>query len=202
MPLGKALGPEVILAWEMNREPLPTIHGAPLRVVVPGFIGARSVRRLRRIVLSEEPSANYFQATAYRLLPPGVDPKQAGPGDGLSLSPVALNSAFFLPDRSIVPAGTNRLAGYAYAGDDRTVSRVDVSQDDGATWQIAVLEEASNPWTWQFWHADLDLERGHHTAVVRAWDSTGALQPARPEDVCNPKGYVNNSWKRVELDAR
>ena len=62
--------PDTLLAWEMNGEPLRPIHGAPLRVVVPGFIGARSVKWLESIELRSEPSDGYFQAVAYRLLPP------------------------------------------------------------------------------------------------------------------------------------
>ncbi len=201
IPLRKARSTEVLLAWEMNGKPLLPIHGAPVRVVVPGFIGARSVKWLSRIHLEAEPSTNYFQATAYRLLPPGFDPKTAGPGDGLSLASVALNSAFFLPDAVDAHVGRFRLDGYAYAGDDRKVSRVDVSIDAGATWMSAELDEPTNEWTWQFWHADVDLPAGAHTVVVRAWDSTGALQPSNPEDVWNPKGYVNNSWKRITVTA-
>ncbi|MCZ9336359.1 molybdopterin-dependent oxidoreductase, partial [Streptomyces sp. TRM76130] len=59
IPLGKALGPEVLLAWAMNDRPLPRVHGAPLRVVVPGWIGARSVKWLRRVTARTTPSDNY-----------------------------------------------------------------------------------------------------------------------------------------------
>src|SRR6202035_2649473 len=72
IPLAKATSPEVLLAYEMNGEPLPAAHRAPLRVVVPGFIGARSVKWLADVHLQEEPSDNYFQAKAYRLFPPQV----------------------------------------------------------------------------------------------------------------------------------
>jgi len=68
IPLDKAQRPEVLLAWAMNGEPLPAVHGAPLRVVVPGYIGARSVKWLERIELRSEPWAGYFQRVVYRLL--------------------------------------------------------------------------------------------------------------------------------------
>src|SRR5947209_16447248 len=55
IPLSKALRPEVLLAWGMNGEPLPPVHGAPLRVVVPGYIGARSVKWLERVELLASP---------------------------------------------------------------------------------------------------------------------------------------------------
>jgi sulfite oxidase len=74
IPVGKAMRGEVLLAWAMNGQPLPAVHGGPVRVVVPGYIGARSVKWVDRVTVQAEPSANYFQATAYRAtldLPPG-----------------------------------------------------------------------------------------------------------------------------------
>ncbi|UIJ35957.1 molybdopterin-dependent oxidoreductase [Allobranchiibius sp. GilTou73] len=97
IPLTKATRPEVLLAWSMNGEALAPVHGAPLRVVVPGWIGARSVKWLERVTVRHGPSDNYFQSVAYRLLPPDADPDAAGPGDGLSLGPIALNSAILSP---------------------------------------------------------------------------------------------------------
>jgi sulfite oxidase len=95
--LAKAIAGEVLLAWAMNGQPLPPVHGAPVRVIVPGYIGARSVKWVERITLQDHPSDNYFQATAYRLLPAEADPAAAGPGDGLSLGAIAVNSASCAP---------------------------------------------------------------------------------------------------------
>ena len=96
--LRKALAGEVMLAWAMNGQRLPAAHGAPLRVVVPGYIGARSVKWVERVTVQAEPSDNYFQATAYRLLPAEADPASAGPGDGLSLGAVAVNADILQPE--------------------------------------------------------------------------------------------------------
>jgi DMSO/TMAO reductase YedYZ molybdopterin-dependent catalytic subunit len=82
IPFDKACRPEVLLAWGMNEEPLPLVHGAPLRVVVPGYIGARSVKWLVRIEVRSRPWEGYFQQVAYRLLPPDGKP---GPGAGMPL---------------------------------------------------------------------------------------------------------------------
>jgi sulfite oxidase len=76
---------------------------------------------------------------------------------------------------------------------------VDVSGDGGATWQQARLGDGLGPWAWTLWSADLDLSLGEVEIVARAWDTTAALQPERPESVWNPKGYVNNSWPRVRV---
>ena len=72
IPLEKAMSPEVLLAYEMNGSPLLPVHGFPLRVVVPGYIGARSVKWLRSISVAAEPSRNYFQSHAYKWFPPHV----------------------------------------------------------------------------------------------------------------------------------
>ncbi|MEW9267461.1 sulfite oxidase [Kineococcus endophyticus] len=208
IPLDKAMSPEVLLAWEMNGEPLTPVHGAPLRVVVPGWIGARSVKWLTSIVLSAEPSPDYFQATAYRLLPPEADPGEAGPGDGLSLGPVALNCEILSPvqgDAVDLTEGFS-VAGYAFAGQDRRVARVDVSVDGGRNWRQADLEEPLSDWTWQHWTcrvSDVVVPGSEVISVVaRAWDDTGALQPREAADLWNPKGYVNNSWPSVQVHHR
>lgn len=203
VPIGKATSPEVLLAWAMNGEPLATVHGAPLRVVVPGWIGARSVKWVERISVTDEPFGGHFQATAYRLLPPGSDPDTAGPDDGPSLGPIALNCEITGPAGGApVRAGSTAVTGYAFAGEERTVVRVDVSVDGGASWVQAAVDPAGGPWTWQLWRADVDLRSGVIELLARAWDSTGALQPQHAEDLWNPKGYVNNSWARVQIDVR
>lgn len=203
IPLGKARRPEVLLAWSMNDAPLTRVHGAPVRVVVPGYIGARSVKWVERVTVQHQPSDNYFQATAYRVLPPEADPTTAGPGDGISLGPVALTSAVASPgDGSFLPSGPVEVAGYALAGGGRTVARVDVSTDGGRSWAQAALEQRDDPWTWTRWATTVDLAPGQHDLVVRAWDDTGAVQPESPATVWNPKGYANTSWDRVTLHAR
>jgi sulfite oxidase len=201
--IDKAMAGEVLLAWAMNGETLPAAHGAPVRVVVPGFIGARSVKWLQRITAQHEPSDNYFQATAYRLLPADADPSKAGAGDGLSLSSIALNSDILsLDDGDTVDAGSTEITGYAFAGDGRGVARVEVSLDRGATWVQAVLDEPVSPWSWRLWRATLDLPAGPLDIVVRAWDTSAALQPELAEQLWNPKGYVNNSWAHIRITAR
>ena len=192
----KALSDEVLIAWEMNGGPLPAVHGAPVRVVVPGYIGARSVKWLDCVTASVHPSANYFQETAYRLVPADGIP---GPGIGLSLGPVALNSAILAPtDGTTVPVGPTDVHGYAYAG-DRGIARVDVSLDEGATWTEAELDDQAGRWTWRLWRTTLPLLEGTVRISARAWDTAGATQPRSAYEVWNPKGYLNTSWARVAI---
>ena len=199
IPLDKACRPEVLLAWGMNGEPLPLVHGAPLRVVVPGYIGARSVKWLERIEVRSRPWQGYFQHVVYRLLPEDGTPS---PGAGMPLGLVALNSDVLSPaDGETVAAGPVEVRGYAFAGGERHVARVDVSVGRGAHWTQAELLEDLGPWAWRQWRITVDLPPGEHEILVRAWDSSAATQPEDEAALWNPKGYVNNAQSRVRVRA-
>jgi sulfite oxidase len=199
IPLDKACRPEVLLAWSMNGEPLPSVHGAPLRVVVPGYIGARSVKWLERIEVRSRPWHGYFQHVAYRLLPEDQTP---GPGAGMPLGLVALNADVLSPaDGETVAAGQVEVRGYAFAGGERHVARVDVSLDHGATWTQAQLLDDLGRWAWRHWRIAVELAPAEHEIIARAWDSSAATQPEDEAALWNPKGYVNNARPRVRVRA-
>jgi sulfite oxidase len=203
IPVSKAMAAEVLLAWAMNGVPLPAVHGAPVRVVVPGYIGARSVKWVERITVQEHESDNFFQATDYRLLAADADPAKAGPGDGLPLGVIAVNAAILSPDdHQTLLAGPVRTSGYAVAGEDRGLARVDVSIDGGRSWQQADLGTDEGPWAWRLWQTTVDLPPGPTEIIARAWDTSATVQPERTANVWNPLGYVNNSWARVNVTAR
>jgi sulfite oxidase len=199
IPLDKAQRPEVLLAWGMNGDTLPPVHGAPLRVVVPGYIGARSVKWLDRIEVRSTPWEGYFQHVAYRLLPEDGTP---GPGAGMPLGLVALNADVLSPaDGDTVEAGPVEVRGYAFAGGERHVARVDVSLDGGESWSQAELLDDLGRWAWRHWRTTVDLAPGDHEIVVRAWDSSAATQPEDEAALWNPKGYVNNARPRIRVHA-
>jgi sulfite oxidase len=202
IPLGKALSPEVLLAFEMNGEPLPPVHGFPVRVVVPGCIGARSVKWVSEIMVTDAPSENYFQAHAYKMFPPEVGPANVRWEDGIMLHDLPLNSVIWEPlPGSTVPAGEMMLRGWAMATGGASVATVEVSIDDGRTWERAELTEQGNRWTWSFWALPVTLPQGRHTLIVRATDSAGTRQPESVDRLWNFKGYMNNAWHRVSVEA-
>jgi sulfite oxidase len=202
IPSSKARDPDVLLAWAMNGAPLRPEHGFPLRLVVPGYAGVRSPKWLRRITVGDHPSSNPIQSTDYRLLPPDVTPETVDWNRGLVINELPINAAICepSPDQTITP-GALSVRGYAICG-TRTVERVDVSADGGRHWQQAELERAASPWSWTFWTVTVHLDPGNHELVVRAWDSAGQTQPARPDDVWNFKGYLSTAWHRVPLAVR
>ncbi|HSS77089.1 MAG TPA: molybdopterin-dependent oxidoreductase, partial [Thermoanaerobaculia bacterium] len=200
IPLDKALSGEVLLADVMNGQALPAVHGAPLRVVVPGYIGARSVKWLSRITVQKKPSDNYFQAKAYRLFPPHFDKDNVDWDKGLMLGEAPVSSVILSPlDASTVSAGKVSVRGWSLAGGDRSLARVDVSADGGETWTVADFEKRDGAYVWRLWEAVLDLKPGPREIICRAWDTAAQTQPDRAAQVWNFKGYANNSWHRVRV---
>lgn len=200
IPMAKALAPEVLLAFEMNGAPLPTEHGAPLRAVVPGFAGVRSPKWLAGIMVQGSPSDSHIQRKDYKLFPPDVTKETADWDKGVTINDMPLNAAICEPaPHAELKPGPMALRGYAIAN-DRSVVRVDVSNDGGRTWHQADLEHNPHaPWSWTFWQATLDMPEGEHELAVRAWDSAGQTQPALPDDTWNFKGYLAASWHRIPV---
>jgi hydroxyacylglutathione hydrolase len=199
IPLTKALAPEVLLADEMNGKPLPPAHGYPLRVIVPGYIGARSVKWLATITVQNQPSTNYFQARTYRLYPSRVR-SETTPEQGFSLGETPANSAICRPGQGAVINGPHVLVrGYALTGGTREIERVETSLDQGASFTTARILDEHHAGAWRLWETELTLDPGVHELVVRAWDSAASTQPESPEGIWNLKGYLNNSWHRARF---
>ena len=202
IPLAKALGPEVLLAYELNGEPLSPDHGFPVRALVPGYIGARSVKWLGEIEVRAEPSANYFQTQAYRLLAKR-DGEDGSVRNGTEMNETPLNAVILSPEAGgQVPAGAVELSGWALGREGSPVMVVECSGDGGDTWTPAEVYASGSPWAWQLWRATLTLAAGSHTLVVRCSDGRGLTQPPDVKDVWNVKGYGNNAWHRVAVEAR
>ncbi len=195
IPLDKALGCEVLLAYQMNGADLPLAHGCPLRVIVPGYIGARSVKWLSEIRVQDRPSDNHFQQVGYKLFPPHINMYNVDYADGMQLTKLPVNSVIVRPqDRNLLPAGRVVVEGYAMSDGEHEITWVSVSPDGGETWQRAEFLNEPQLWTWQLWRTEFDLAPGQHELVVRAWDSAANSQPETIASVWNFKGYVNNAW--------
>ena len=208
--LAKALASETLLAYALDGQPLPTVHGFPVRVVVPGYIGARSVKWLREINVLDRPSDNLFQAEEYHLHPPSATRENHDSAHAAALEECALNSYVCRVHRGH-PGGQDPMVveGYAYVGGGREVERVEISEDDGANWTPAELsprptdgaqagDEEGGRWSWRFWRAELPAaENAPVQIVVRAWDTAGGGQPAETAPLWNFKGYANNAWHRI-----
>ena len=200
LPLTDAMRPDVLLAYAMNREPLLPQHGAPLRLVVPGWYGMASVKWLGEITVLDRAFDGYQQARSYRL-------RQAEDEEGTPLGRI-LPRALMVPPgvpefesrRRFVAPGPVLLEGRAWSGFGR-VESVDVSVDGGATWDPAVVEhDLDSPWAWSGWSFEWEAAAGEHELRCRARDEAGNEQPAEPE--WNLGGYANNAAQRVPVTVR
>lgn len=203
IPLHKARDPDVLLATRLDGDPIPAAHGFPVRVVVPGWVGARSVKWLQEIELRAEPSDNYFQTRAYRVqrIANPEDPRDVT--DGVPLEEVLPNAMILVPpDGASLPAGRVEIKGWAIGPHGTAPSRVELSPDGGTTWQEASMRPTEERWTWRLWSAQVHLGPGDHELVVRAWDQEGRGQPASVEETWNVKGYANNAWHRARVTVR
>jgi DMSO/TMAO reductase YedYZ molybdopterin-dependent catalytic subunit len=194
LPVAEALRDEILLAWEMNGEPLPPQHGFPLRLVVPGWYGMTSVKWLDRITLLDRPFEGYQQAHAYRLREHEED--EGEPVE--RMLPRALMVPPGIPEfftrRRLVRAGTCRLEGRAWSG-LAPVESVEVSS--GGDWVAAELEPGSSRWAWAGWSCEWDARPGEYELRCRARDAAGNVQPLEPR--WNVGGYANNAVQRVAV---
>ncbi|MEW2705053.1 sulfite oxidase [Streptomyces koyangensis] len=183
LPVAKALD-DVILAYEMNGEPLPPDHGHPVRLLVPGWIGISSIKWLGDIEVSTQPLYTPWNTDLYRLFGPGHPEEGSAP-----LTRQTLKSAFELDVDAPLPAGrVTVLTGRSWSG-AAPVRRVEVSTDGGHRWHRALLRDtpARNGWVrWSFPH--LPRHRGPAELLARATDTTGRTQPATTSH--NTQGYL------------
>ena len=198
--LEKALSPDVLLAYEMNNEPLAPEHGFPLRVLVPGYIGARSVKWLRAITLQVHASTNPYQARDYKLFPPEITAQTADWSRGKTIEELILNAVITTPQAGeTVAVGPTRIQGYAITGEGARVERVELTVDGGKTWTTATIVERADPYAWCFWEVTVALSPGDCQLIVRAWDAAKQTQPEDVRQRWNFKGYMNNAWHRVHI---
>jgi sulfane dehydrogenase subunit SoxC len=197
LPLVEALRPEVLLAYEMNGAPLPPQHGAPLRLVVPGWYGMAHVKWLREIKVVDTPFDGFQNAVAYRLR---QQPDE--PGEPVTrMAPRALVRPPGFPDFMTrargLAAGRCELDGRAWSG-YAPVTRVEVTTDGGDSWAGATLEPGDGPpWAWRRWRYEWQAEPGHHVLSARATDADGRTQPTH--QFWNRGGFANNLVQRVSV---
>ena len=197
IPIGKAMDPDTILAYEMNGEPLPTLHGFPLRLIVPGWAGDCWVKWLTRIEVSRSQYEGFFMKTAYRH--PGKAVKPGSAVDSAAMNPVtrlSVKSLIATPlDGAEVEVGKPLIVrGVAWTGDTR-VNAVDLTFNGGITWAQPQPGPYANQYAWRSWqYTYTPEEEGFLRIGVRATDGSGQTQPFVPS--WNPSGYL---WNTVQM---
>lgn len=200
MPIDKAMTDNILIAFAMNGGELHPMNGAPLRLVVPGWPGSCSQKWLKRIwlrdVVHDGPK---MTGTSYRVPNrPVAAGEEVAKEDFVIIERMPVKSLITSPATNAeLGSGALEVRGHAWSG-DRTIDRVDVSFDFGATWKQADLDAPANDGAWQNWKTSITLpQAGYYEIWSRATDSAGEAQPHAI--AWNPKGYLNNSMHRVAV---
>ena len=192
---------EVILAYEVNGEPLPPQHGFPLRLVVPGWYGMTNVKWLAGVTAVAEPFRGYQQAEGYRMLRDAADPGE--PVTRMVPRALMIPPGFpdFMTRRRFVGRGPCLIRGRAWSG-LAPVTAVDVSADGGRSWHAADLEDADlGPYAWRAWSWTWEpAAPGEYELWCRAQDAAGNGQPDTAD--WNVKGYANNEVQSVPVTVQ
>lgn len=191
---------DCILAWEMNGVPLAVTHGAPLRMVVPGWAADHWMKWIVRLSPQPAPATGFYMDTAYRYpLSPGAPGVAFKPEEMKPVTELFVKSNITRAPQRGRAGKTERIHGFAFSGAP-DIEKVEISDDDGASWTAAELDPRHSPYAWRLWSARwTPRASGRARILARATDSRGAVQPR--DAVWNQSGYFYNGWHSVEVEV-
>lgn len=206
--MARLLKKDIILAYEMNGKDIPQDHGYPVRVIIPGVVGARQVKWLNKITLSDKESTCHWQQKDYKGFHSSIDWHNV---DFTSVPPIyelPVQSVICEPEAGSVLEDDEEVTvkGYAWSGGGRGIVRVDLSADGGKTWHSAELSPTEQPlyktYAWTFWEGTIPLPKDHKgevEIVCKAADTAYNVQPDNVEGIWNLRGVLSNAWHRVPV---
>ncbi len=201
IPIEKAMKDEVLLAFGMNGEAIPRYHGAPLRLIVPGWPASTCGKWITRLAVRDKVHDGKKMLKSYR-----VPKNPVKPGENVADEDMAIIEN--MPVKSLITypktgamlkmGKTLSLAGKAWAG-EQSVREMHVSIDFGSTWQKCTIKPAPNMGAWQLWNTAVTFpKKGYYEVWAKATDENGESQPMVVPD-WNPKGYLNNACHRIAI---
>jgi sulfite oxidase len=196
-----------ILAVRMNGEPIPAVHGGPLRLIIPGYYGNMNVKFLTTLLYMTEQSPSAFQSVGYRFPNKPVEPGQFEANDYTIYNsrPTyghVIKSVIFAPLPEDHPRrGSVDIRGVAFNDGTAPITRVEVSTDHGHTWIQAAIKPPESPWSWYHWQVAGTLRGGENGLMSRATDALGRSQPMDGLTRWNPRGYEWNGVEQVIVTA-
>ena len=201
IPMEKAMHADTLLATRINSVALPLEHGFPVRGIVPGWLGAASVKWVTEIQVLDRPYDGTFMNSGYRFPKRSVAPGESVPAEEkYVLTALSVKSLITSPRQGArLKKGPIKIMGVAWAGVEDVV-RVDVSTDYGRTWRAAELGKDHTKYAWRLWGYTLQArEPGSYLIMARATDSAGRTQPLAAS--WNPSGYFWNVVEQVRIDV-
>lgn len=202
VPITKAMMEETLVAYEMNGDPIPIAHGAPLRLVAGGWPASASGKWINRLVVRNKVhDGPKMGGQSYRVpcepVAPGSKVKDE---DMCIIASMPVKSLITYPKTgaTLKPGQSLEIRGHAWAG-ELEVAKVACSINFGATWQACQLQKPANRLAWQHWSAKVELPtQGYYEVWARATDTNGLSQPVVLPG-WNPKGYLNNACHRIAV---
>ena len=205
---------DFMLAYEMNDKELTRDLGYPVRLIAPGYTGSKNVKWIKYIIINdEEIDTTWQKGIAYKILPSNIKSVE-------DITPEITNSLEtieFLPIQSIIcypennkniKLSSNKLniRGLAISSKGTNIKKVEISLDNGKTWQIANLEKGNEQklnkaWAWTFWSLNIDVQKGKNILMVRATDINNNKQYDNLESIWNLRGIVNNSIHKIVFNV-
>lgn len=202
VPMSKALQEETLLAFQMNGEDIPLVHGFPIRLVVGGWPASASGKWITGISVRDKVhDGAKMTGQSYRVPCESVAPgEKVADEDMCIIESMPVKSLITYPKTAAITSEGKSLniRGHAWAG-ELTVSKMEYSIDFGTTWRSCHLESPVNRLAWQHFSASIDFpEKGYYEVWARATDSAGKSQPMVLPG-WNPKGYLNNACHRIAI---
>lgn len=194
-----------IIALKMNGEPIPAVHGGPVRLIIPGFYGNMNVKLLSGLMLAAEQSPSVYQSVGYRMPLKPVEPGTFKANDYTHTNSTPtyghkIKSVIFSPLPEDKPkSGMVEVTGIAFNDGMAAITSVEVSADGGKSWHQATLKTAESPWAWWYWSAKVKVGAGKQVLMSRATDALGRTQPIDGLARWNPRGYEWNGVERLDV---
>lgn len=205
VPIDKAMQDETLVAFQLNGEDIPIVHGYPLRLVVGGWPASASGKWLHRLVVRNKVhDGPKMESPSYRVPKYPVEPGQTVPDeDMMIIESMPVKSIITYPKTGamVKPGQEFEVRGHAWAG-ELEVAKVEISTDYGQTWKEAKLEKPANRLAWQNFSTTVSLDQsGYYEVWVKATDSEGVSQPMVVPG-WNPRGYLNNATHRIAVKVQ
>lgn len=198
IPLERAKRPEVLLAYRMNDQELPLAHGFPLRAIIPGWYGMASVKWLTRLIVVDKPYHGHFQSIDY-----AIWETRYGVKSRIPVTEMQVKAEIARPEvQEVIKASSAyKMTGAAWTGDS-DITKVEVSVDEGKSWEPARLLGTSNRYAWRFWEYDwkVPAQTGRYVLMARATDARGNTQPMERQP--DRENYMINHVLPIEVNVR
>jgi sulfite dehydrogenase (cytochrome) subunit A len=193
--------PDVLVAYQMNGQPLPMLNGFPARLIVPGWYATYWVKHLSEITVLDKQFDGFWMRKAYLIpeTPCGCVEPGTAPTHTVPISRMDVRSLIIAPKngQSLTAGRAATIKGIAFDS-GYGIQEVMMSTDNGASWRPVQLGKDLGNYSFREWSFEWRPPRqGRYSLMVRATNRIGESQPSQP--LWNPAGYLRNVIEKIDL---